>query len=799
MTLRRALFRDRSLWFKLSLLAVTPTVVVMLVIVLRLVTTVQNAIIEGTMARNENLTRLAALSLSNAHAVYHKALLDNLVDGLARQDDIRFAAVVDAGDRRILAHSDHAKDGGRFDAASPGPPEGRPGSEQLLRAPVVIEDKRFAEVIVAFSLHAVNDRAALARVQIFSVAALVALAGVGLAVLLAGRISRPVLALAAKAQALGQGRFEAGLVYDSKDAIGQLASAFNAMVEAIGQRQEELENEILVRRRAEEFWRRYEFIVNASRDWNTLINRDYVYEAANNAYCQCMNLSRDRIIGRSVARIWGEAAFAHDIRPRLDRCLAGDEVNYQVWLDIVAPAANCYDVTLYPYRDGSGRVTHAVVVSHDITAQKHAEQAIEKRAQQMTVLNTIGRRVNASLDPQAVVQALMDSLSQSMDAGLVALFLVEQDELVFKARYSGSDRQPPDVPQMDAARALSLEARRKGRTVFGRHRPPEGPEQPFGPAAALVLAAIPLTKAGRVFGVLCLGHEGQRDWEAQAGFLETLAGEVAIGLDNALLHAQIQAHAAELEMRVAERTARLAAAMEKAKESDRLKSAFLAAMSHELRTPLNSIIGFTGILLQGLVGDLNPEQTKQLGMVNHSAQHLLSLINDVLDISKIEAGQLQLVNAPFDMGQVIDKMIQTARPLADKKAIGLQFKAAPEVGRVLGDRRRVEQILLNLLSNAIKFTDAGHVTVDCRMADGGLETAVSDTGIGIREEDFGKLFNAFQQLETGLTRRFEGTGLGLSICKKLVELMGGAIRVHSRPGQGSTFTFTLPPAARATR
>ncbi|OPY71527.1 MAG: Non-motile and phage-resistance protein [Syntrophorhabdus sp. PtaU1.Bin058] len=248
----------------------------------------------------------------------------------------------------------------------------------------------------------------------------------------------------------------------------------------------------------------------------------------------------------------------------------------------------------------------------------------------------------------------------------------------------------------------------------------------------------------------------------------------------------------EMEQRIVERTTELAEAMEKARAADRLKSAFLATMSHELRTPLNSIIGFTGILLQGLVGQLNEEQKKQLGMVRSSAHHLLSLINDVLDISKIEAGQLQVNHEPFDLSASISKVEQIVRPLAEKKGLGLTVNIGPGVGMITSDIRRVEQVLLNLLSNAIKFTEQGQVTVACSADSGTVIVGVTDTGIGIRKEDIEKVFKPFLQIDSGIARRYEGTGLGLSICKRLVRLMGGDIWVESVLGEGSTFAFSLP-------
>ncbi len=253
----------------------------------------------------------------------------------------------------------------------------------------------------------------------------------------------------------------------------------------------------------------------------------------------------------------------------------------------------------------------------------------------------------------------------------------------------------------------------------------------------------------------------------------------------------------EQRLRDSEERARRAAdelgvAKERAESADRLKSAFLATMSHELRTPLNSIIGFTGILLQGMAGPINPEQKKQLEMVRGSSRHLLALINDVLDISKIEAGQLEVRCEPFELSPVIERAVASVRPRAEQKGLVLESSVPAGLGQVASDPRRVEQVLLNLLSNAVKFTDRGRVTLEVAADAEQVSLTVRDTGVGIQAQDLATLFQPFRQLESGLSRNHEGTGLGLAICRRLAGLLGGDVRAQSEWGAGSAFTFVLP-------
>jgi signal transduction histidine kinase len=227
--------------------------------------------------------------------------------------------------------------------------------------------------------------------------------------------------------------------------------------------------------------------------------------------------------------------------------------------------------------------------------------------------------------------------------------------------------------------------------------------------------------------------------------------------------------------------------------ANRHKSEFLANMSHELRTPLNAIIGFSEVLLERMFGDVNPKQAEYLDDILASGRHLLSLINDILDLSKIEAGRLELDLAPFDLPLTLENALTLVRERATRHGITLDLGVDDRLGPSVGDERKVKQIVLNLLSNAVKFTPAGgRVGLRATLADGAVEVSVSDTGIGIAPEDQEAIFEEFRQVGASSSSKHEGTGLGLTLARRLVELHGGRIWLQSEVGKGSTFTFTLP-------
>ena len=257
---------------------------------------------------------------------------------------------------------------------------------------------------------------------------------------------------------------------------------------------------------------------------------------------------------------------------------------------------------------------------------------------------------------------------------------------------------------------------------------------------------------------------------------------------------ELETYRNNLEKLVEIRTNELNKEKVKAQSADLMKSAFLATMSHELRTPMNSIIGFTGILLKEYAGPLNEEQKKQLGMVKNSSQHLLGLINDVLDISKIEAGKLNVLLAPFNYLITLEKTIEFLGPQAAKKGLVINSEISELNITLNSDERGVEEVVLSLLSNAIKFSEEGEIKVKVEVSDDFVVTQIIDQGLGIERRDIKKLFLPFIQLNEGLNRTHEGTGLGLTICKNLIEKLGGTISVESKKDEGSKFTFSLPLA-----
>jgi signal transduction histidine kinase len=266
--------------------------------------------------------------------------------------------------------------------------------------------------------------------------------------------------------------------------------------------------------------------------------------------------------------------------------------------------------------------------------------------------------------------------------------------------------------------------------------------------------------------------------QKQIDFVTTFADQAGIAVENVRLFNEIQTKSRELEL------------------ANRHKSEFLANVSHELRTPLNAIIGFSEVLRERMFGEINDKQAEYLDDIHSSGKHLLSLINDILNLSKIEAGRMDLDLSRFDMREALQSAVTLVRERATRQNVSLIVNVDPGVGEWVGDERKFKQIMLNLLSNAVKFTpEGGSVTIQTRAVDEAMEIGISDTGIGIAADHLGMIFEEFRQVGTDHVRKSEGTGLGLALTKRFIELHGGKITVESELGKGSTFTVRLPERA----
>ena len=310
--------------------------------------------------------------------------------------------------------------------------------------------------------------------------------------------------------------------------------------------------------------------------------------------------------------------------------------------------------------------------------------------------------------------------------------------------------------------------------------------------------SIRLEHDKKVYGILTITLQIDAfNNEDEQNLLHEVAGDIAFGLYSMELEEKrkqaekmLKKAYEEMEEKVAERTKKLTQANIQLKELDQLKSMFIASMSHELRTPLNSIIGFTGILMMGVAGEITEEQSKQLTMVKNSANHLLALINDIIDVSKIEADKVELLIEEFDLSTIVQEVKDSFIVAVDNKGLKMPLKMPGKLV-IKSDERRVKQIIVNLAGNAVKFTDEGEIEIKVSKNDYMVEISVRDTGIGMRKEDMDKLFNAFSRI-TLENRTIDGTGLGLYLSKKIADLLGGKIFAESEFGKGSEFVLTIP-------
>jgi signal transduction histidine kinase len=417
------------------------------------------------------------------------------------------------------------------------------------------------------------------------------------------------------------------------------------------------------------------------------------------------------------------------------------------------------------------------------------EQKVEARTRELArsveelkALGEVSQAVNSTLDLETVLSSIVRHAVQLSKADAGTIYEFDEAEQVFVPRINYGVGQ-------ELIEALRESRLRVGdETVIGRAAIKRTPDQvpdlekapnyplPYVKQAGFrALLAVPLLREDRLIGGLIVRRKAAGEFSAAVmDLLESFAAQSVLAIHNARLFHEIEEKGHELEI------------------ANKHKSEFLANMSHELRTPLNAILGYTELIVDDVYGDV-PERIREvLERVEKNGRHLLSLINDVLDLSKIEAGRLNLSLNEYSMGEVVQAVLSSVEALATEKKLGLKVMVPADLTAGKGDEQRIAQVLLNLLGNAIKFTEKGEVRVEVSVSDGRFLVSVSDTGPGLSEADQKRVFEEFHQADGSSTREKDGTGLGLSISKKIVEMHGGRIWVESTLGKGSTFRFTLP-------
>ncbi|WP_210163888.1 ATP-binding protein [Mesorhizobium sp. L48C026A00] len=401
---------------------------------------------------------------------------------------------------------------------------------------------------------------------------------------------------------------------------------------------------------------------------------------------------------------------------------------------------------------------------------------------ELEALGEVSKAVNSTLDLDTVLQTIVAKAVQlsDTDAGTIYVFSSTRQQFRPRATYGMSDELIAAISDQ----AIGLNDPGIG-DAARRCAPVQVPDLSEGtpsPAQKIVLDAgyrsvlvVPLLRPNKLVGALVVRRRKPGEFDQQIiHLLETFAAQSVLAIQNAKLFREIEEKGRELET------------------ASRHKSQFLANMSHELRTPLNSVLGFTELLVDGIYGELPDKAKTTIARVQANGRHLLGLINDVLDLSKIEAGQLTLALEDYSVGQIVRSTVTAVEPLARSKGLSLAATVAENLPLGRGDERRLTQVLLNLAGNAVKFTERGAIDILADAVDGHFEIIVRDTGPGIAPTDQALIFDEFQQVDSSSTRQKGGTGLGLAISKRIVEMHGGTIGVESVPGSGSTFRMAIP-------
>jgi signal transduction histidine kinase len=426
------------------------------------------------------------------------------------------------------------------------------------------------------------------------------------------------------------------------------------------------------------------------------------------------------------------------------------------------------------------------------------EAALQRKVLEATSLYEVGQEIISRMALEPTLQLIVERAHYLLHADASLLLLRQEDSDAFTIRaHTGTVSESLLSARVHPGEGLGGQVVATGMPVMVADYPTEYTDSPFfqvvQESGLRSWLGVPLKARNTVSGVLyVISRTPHQFHQEDQQLLSALGDQAAIAIENARLYEQVRRHAEELEAKVEARTQELQEANLKLETASRHKSEFLANMSHELRTPMNAIIGFTRLVMRRSKDVLAPRQYNNLEKILISADHLLSLINDILDLSKIEAGRIEIYPVDFALQPLVEECLHTVEPMLKSDRVRLVHEVEASLPMLYTDQDKVKQILMNLLSNAVKFTEDGTITVTVQHLDATVSIAVVDTGIGIPEEALEHIFEEFRQVDNSTTRQYGGTGLGLAISRHLACLMGGEITVHSTIGVGSTFTMTLP-------
>jgi PAS domain S-box-containing protein len=516
--------------------------------------------------------------------------------------------------------------------------------------------------------------------------------------------------------------------------------------------------------------------------WNRGAERIYGYAA-------------DEVIGRPIAIL-----IPPDRPDELPEILAGltrgEHIGQYETVRMRKDGQAIYvSLTISPVRDAMGSIIGTSAVVQDITARKHAEEALELQRRDTAFLDRATQLFNSTLQLDAVLQRVVQMATEVLGESCT-INLIEEgkehlrpvatyhpDPEISRAHWQVLRDNPIRVG--DSASVVGLAAA-NGQPYLVKDVPMEVPVQHADHLRIYSLIAAPMIARGKILGVLATSimNPPRQFTQADLRLATALADRAAPAIENSRLYAQER----QLRQQLEELTHRV-------QEANQRKSAFVTLVSHEFRTPLTSMTGYIELLLEGQGGPLTKRQREWLGIIGNNADRLVMLIDDLLDIARIEAGKIELKRTPLDLVPLIQEVARELHPQLTGKGQWLTLELAEVLPAVMGDADRIRQILANLLSNALKYTPSGgRITITARGEAGRVRVAVQDTGIGLTPEDQAQLFTPFFRAQRDASHGVGGTGLGLAITQALVELHGGAIAVTSAPGQGSTFSVTLPAA-----